>query len=410
MTKRFPQHPPRIAAAWLIVAVLCVLAHQGATAIPQFSALSGNRCSNCHVAPHGGGLRSETGWYSYYDVGLISRENSAVKWLYDLDESNSYLGGMLTAGMDFRVQNTRSFSSDDAKRVTFPMQASLYAALTPISGVTIEGGYNLAALRTSSSGSKVAYPGQRDGHVSVIVKPDNAWPSLRVGLFRPGAGVRYDDHTVFPVSLMTSIGRQPLFAPNWAEYGAEVNYEGLKWLTLSAGVFGSNALSELQVSDGQRVVPALAEDDAPLISAKAVLWPRAFDDMLNVYVGGSVLATEGFTLSNVFAGIGITDHLSVTADLMAMTTTDIVSTTTGMVEVMYQVTPEILPFVRWEGASTTFAALEAQGKPDDVVYAGVIGAHVFVLPYVVVRPEYRMWDTRIPGVTTRWNFQLYMFY
>lgn len=406
MSKRMFGLPLRL----LLLVILAAATPSTVQAIPQFSALSGNRCSNCHVAPHGGGLRTETGWYSYYDVGLVSRENAAVKWLYDLDESNSYLNGMLTAGMDFRVQNTRSFSSADAKRVTFPMQASLYAALTPISSVTIEGSFNLAALRTSASGSKVVYPGQRDGHVSVIVKPDNAWPSLRVGLFRPGAGVRYDDHTVFPVSLMTSIGRQPLLAPNWAEYGAEVNYEGLKWLTLSAGVFGSGALSQLQVSDGQSVVPALAEDDAPLLSAKAVLWPRAFGDMLNIYLGGSVLATEGFTLSNVVTGIGITDHLSVTADVMTMTTADIVSTTSAMVEVMYQVTPEILPFVRWEGASTTFAALKAQNKPDDVVYAGVVGAHVFVLPYVVARPEYRMWDTRIPGITSRWNFQLYVFY
>ncbi|MBU3741118.1 MAG: hypothetical protein FGM24_02415 [Candidatus Kapabacteria bacterium] len=394
----------------VLAAVVLVVATSTTFAIPQFSALSGNRCSNCHVAPHGGGLRSETGWYSYYDVGLISRENAAVKWLYDLDESNSYLGGMLTAGMDFRIQNTRSFSSDAAKRVTFPMQASLYAALTPISGVTLEGSFNLAALRTSASGSKVAYPGQRDGHFSAIIKPDNAWPSLRLGLFRPGVGVRYDDHTVFPGSLMTSIGRQPLLAPNWAEYGAELNYEGLKWLTLTAGVFGTGALSQLQVPTGSGVVQALANDESPLLVAKAVLWPRMFNDMLNVYVGGSVLATEGYSMVNTFMGAGITDNLSLTADLLLMKTDDIVSTRSGMVELTYQVTPEILPFVRWEGASTTFDALKANGADDDVVYAGVFGAHVFVLPYVVLRPEYRMWDTRLPGTTSRWNFQLYVFY
>ena len=396
----------RTAIALFLLVVGTGIAH----AIPQFSALSGNRCSNCHVATHGGGLRSETGWYSYYDVGLISRENSAVKWLYDLDESNTYLDGMLTAGMDFRIQNTRSFSSAEAKRVTFPMQASLYAALTPIKGVTIEGSYNLAALRTSASGSKVAYPGQRDGHISAIIRPDNAWPSLRVGLFRPGVGVRYDDHTVFPGSLMTSIGRQPLLAPNWAEYGAEVNYEGLKWLTLTTGVFGTGALSQLQVPTGNGVVPALADDDSPLLVAKAVVWPRMFDDMLNMYIGGSVLATEGYSMINAFLGAGITDHLSLTADVLSMNADDIVSTRSAMVELMYQVTPEILPFVRWEGASTTFEALKAAGKDDDVVYAGVVGAHVFVLPYVVVRPEYRMWDTRLPGTTSRWNFQLYVFY
>lgn len=392
----------------IVCALLGMVSH--ATAIPQFSALSGNRCSNCHIAPHGGGLRSDLGWYSYNDVGLIGRDNPAVKWLYDADEENTFFGGLLSLGMDLRIQNTRSFSSDTAPRVTFPMQAALYASLHPIKGVTIEGSYNLAALRkAANSTSTVRYPGQRDGHLSAILQPDATWPSLRVGLFRPGIGVRYDDHTVFPVSLITSQSRQPLFAPNWAEYGAEITYEGLKWLTLSAGAFGTQGLSELRLSNGLTSVRAIGSN-APTITAKAMVWPRFFDDMLNTYVGASVLVNGDLLLMNTSVGVGITDHLSVTADYLYMDKADVTTTNNAMVEVMYQVLPELLPFVRWEGSTTTLHALDDQGARADVVYAGVFGAQIFVLPYVELRPEYRMWDTRLPGNTTRWNVQLHIFY
>lgn len=394
----------------LVTALVMLCLPQHARSIPQFSALSGNRCSNCHVAPHGGGLRSDLGWYSYNDVGLIGRDNPAVKWLYDLDNENTFFGGLLSLGMDLRIQNTRSFFSDSARRVTFPMQAALYASLHPVKGVTVEGSFNLAALRKEANSSRtVRYPGQRDGHLSAILQPDIAWPSLRVGLFRPGIGVRYDDHTVFPVSLVTSQSRQPLYAPNWAEYGAEVTYEGLEWLTLSAGAFGSQGLSELRLPNGLATVHAI-EGNAPTITAKAMVWPRFFEDMLNTYVGASILVNGDLRMLNTAIGIGITDHLSVTADWLHMTKPNVTTTNNGMVEVMYQVLPELLPFVRWEGSATDLHALDAQGARDDVVYAGVFGAQIFVLPYVELRPEYRVWDTRWEGNTTRWNFQLHIFY
>ncbi|MEY3386056.1 MAG: hypothetical protein RIR53_867, partial [Bacteroidota bacterium] len=86
------------------------------TAIPQFSALSGNRCTNCHISPSGGGIRNELGWYSWYDVGMVPRNSPLLSWMYELDKENTFFDGLLTLGMDARIQSTRSFSSPDAQR------------------------------------------------------------------------------------------------------------------------------------------------------------------------------------------------------------------------------------------------------------------------------------------------------
>ncbi|MFN4907677.1 MAG: hypothetical protein ACK5H0_01435, partial [Bacteroidota bacterium] len=110
----------------LLISIIMGIATATAAAIPQFSAISGNRCSNCHVAPSGGGIRNDLGWYSWYDVGLISRDSSFLAPMYAIDKENTFFDGMLTLGMDARVQSTRAFTSPDSRRATFPMQASLY--------------------------------------------------------------------------------------------------------------------------------------------------------------------------------------------------------------------------------------------------------------------------------------------
>ena len=92
------------------IAILCLLVAligNDALAIPQFSALTGNRCSNCHVNTSGGGIRNDLGWYSWYDVGIIPRDAAALKWAYDADSSNQFFDGTLTLGMDLRAQSAR---------------------------------------------------------------------------------------------------------------------------------------------------------------------------------------------------------------------------------------------------------------------------------------------------------------
>lgn len=386
----------------VVVALVCI-SSTGAFAIPQFSALTGNRCVNCHVSPTGGGLRNELGWYSWYDVSMVPRKSSLISWAYPEDESNQFFDGLLTVGMDVRVQNTRQFL-EGSSRATFPMQASLYAAVTPVKAVTVEGTFNLAALRISDV-TRNTYPGQRMGSASVLFQPDASLPLIRAGLFRPSIGMRYDDHTMAPFSWANTSLRQTYLAPDWSEFGAELNYESLKWLSVQAGVFGSEALSRLRVNNGQSS-QSVIQGNSPTLTARAVVWPRAFNDMLNMWFGGSMLMNGDFRMTSAFAGIGLSDHISLMLDYTTTELDDAIRTSNFMAELGYQVYSPLYVYGRYERYTT-----DQEFAPGTIVAnAAVFGAQIFVLPYVELRPEYRIWDTWKEGTANRWNLQLHLFY
>lgn len=386
----------------VVVALVCI-SSTGAFAIPQFSALTGNRCVNCHVSPTGGGLRNELGWYSWYDVSMVPRKSSLISWAYPEDESNQFFDGLLTVGMDMRVQNTRQFL-EGSSRATFPMQASLYAAVTPVKAVTVEGTFNLAALRISDV-TRNTYPGQRMGSASVLFQPDASLPLIRAGLFRPSIGMRYDDHTMAPYSWANTALRQTYLAPDWSEFGAELNYESLKWLSVQAGVFGSEALSRLRVNNGQSS-QSVIQGNSPTLTARAVVWPRAFNDMLNMWFGGSMLVNGDFRMTSAFAGIGLSDHISLMLDYTTTELDDAIRTSNFMAELGYQVYSPLYVYGRYERYTT-----DQELAPGTIVAnAAVFGAQIFVLPYVELRPEYRIWDTWKEGTANRWNLQLHLFY
>jgi hypothetical protein len=390
------------------LATVFLAALQVSSAIPQFSALTGNRCSNCHVNPGGGGTRNELGWYSWYDVSVIPRTSDALDWLYRSDESNQYFGDKVIFGMDLRVQNTRGFA-EGAERKTFPMQAALYAAYTPVKAVTLEGSFNLAALRQRpNTDTRVVYPGQRMGSYSALVRVSDSLPMIRTGLIRPSIGMRYDDHTMAPYSYANAGGgRDTYLAPDWAEYGAEVTYETLRWLTLQAGVFGSSALAQMRLPGTSGSAPRAAIDgNAPTVSARAVVWPRFVNDLVNTWVGGSYLVNGDFSIASGFVGVGLSDHVSVMADYTAVRKTNVISSGNVMAELMWQIYSPLFVYGRYEHYRTEFGA----GTSTVETNAAVLGSQIFLLPYVELRPEYRIWDTALDGTSNRWNIQLHIFY
>ncbi len=388
----------------LIIALFATVAVT--SALPQFSLLSGNRCSNCHVAPSGGGLRTELGWYAWYDVGVIPRDSTIFSWMYPEDQSNEYLDGALLLGTDIRVQTARSFTDSAAKRAYFPMQATLYGAYRPIKALTIEGQFNFAALRTApNTDERIQFPGQRMGAFSAILQPDRSLPQVRIGFFRPSVGIRYDDHTMFPYNYVTSSARQNILAPDWAEWGSELTWESERWLTVNLGIFGSEGLSQVRLSDGLSSYSAVQGDQAT-ITARAMVWPRFFEDKVNTYAGGSLMLNNEFQMVSVFGGIGLTDAAYLMFQLTETSLENVMSSTTGMVELGWQVYSPLIVYARYEHGVTS-----QQRAPSDVsITSGVIGAQVFVLPFVEVRPEYRLWDTALDGVATRWAVQLHLFY
>lgn len=388
----------------LVVALMWYDATQ-LQALPKFSLLTGNRCSGCHVTAAGGGQRNDLGWYSYSDVSLIPREGSFISGLYAGDTSNTYFDGKLMLGTDVRAQSTRSFYDSSAPRLIIPMQGTLYAEYKPMKELSISGQFNAFGLRKQpNSDQRVRFPGQRVWMASVSWHPVEDLPSIRVGQFRPAYGMRYDDHTMFPYSVVTSITRQTVVGPDWAEAGAEVTYEGLPGLTAQAGVFGSSGLAEVFFQDSGRIVSAV-EGNAPTISGRVVGWPRFMDDHLTTYAGASLLMNGDFNIISGFVGVGLTDYGALAADYTMINKGDLMKARNLSLELTAQVYSPLLPFARYEIGTSQHRLDEEQS-----VKSIVIGSHIFVVPYVELRPEYRIWDTAKAGTTTRWNLQLHIFY
>lgn len=366
-------------------------------AIPQFSLLSGNKCVNCHVNNQGAGLRNELGWYASQELGLLKLDQVGLGAITKL-ESNGYFDGLLTLGFDFRAQSARSHKSPDAERKTFPMQAAIYAAVKATDWATLEGTYNFGSVR---------YSGQEKYTASLLLQPEFSYPQLRIGYFQPSIGMRYDDHTMLVRQIGGAAGSS-LIAPNYAELGAEINYDAVKWATLSAGVFSANNLSENSVQDEEGKAISLIEDKkSPSFLGRLVFWPRAFENMLNTYVGASVLNNGDFTLTNIFAGAGLTDNVSLMGEYAISDKKDLRTTENASLELTYQIMPPLLAYARAErGVTTTTATAEAVGTYSNQY---VFGAQIFVLPFIEVRPEYRILDTEL-FKSTRYAVQLHVFY
>lgn len=376
-----------------------------AEATPQFSLLSGNRCQNCHVSQQGGGLRNELGWYSYNDVGLLQPSWLGLEEFYkSIGEQNTLVDDKLTIGFDFRLQMAKSHKSPDAENKIFPMQAALHASYAVSDWLTAEGTYNFGKKR---------YNGQTAWSGSLLLQPDFSFPQLRLGFFQPSIGMRYDDHTML-VRQVTGNDYLPLIAPNYADAGAELNYEGLKWFTVGAGVFRADHLSENLVQNtAGNLVPLVAKDDLTF-NGRIIFWPRLFEHTINTYVGSSYLANGDFSLVTAFAGIGWTDNIALLAEYMHSDKSGSRKTDNMSVELMYQLTPPILLYVRAEHGSTE-QRLEA-ATLDNTMTQWVIGSQIFLLPYVELRPEFRIVDTeQTPRLSDqyrsqRFAMQLHIFY
>lgn len=389
----------------LIVAAALVVAATSVTATPQIALLSGSRCSNCHVAASGGGQRTHLGWYTMHDVGLISRESPLVSWLYSDYDDDQVLDGELLFGTDIRIQNTRSFASSEATRVTFPMQATVYGSFMPIDELSLDGQFNFAALRKAPNSDKtVRFPGQRMGMLSLNLKPEEL-PSVRVGFFRPNVGMRYDDHTTYPYSYVTNTARQNYYGPDWAEWGSQLTWEQEWWVSAYLGIFGSEGLSQIRLSDGQNVTSAIT-GDLPTITAKAVFWPGFFDETIETYAGGSILLNNDFNMTSVFLGAGWVDLVYVMIDYTQTTKKDVMQSRNLMTEVGLRVTDPILLYARYEIGSTKQQLVTETAS----LRHAVLGAQLFVMPFFEIRPEYRIFDSDLPGTTNRWNIQFHLFY
>lgn len=398
------------------IVALWILSASSALALPQFSLMTGNRCLTCHVNAQGGGLRGELGWYAAKDASMLNTKDiPLLRDLYALDgESNSYVNGQLTFGMDLRGQLTRSPNFDQAPRRFFPMQLALYAALKldAVPWLTLEGGFDFASLWTER---RTPYPGQSSFTASVLIQPGLTLPLLRVGKFQPTIGVRYDDHTMLIRQVAGAFSR-PLIPPFYGDWGAEVQYDGLQWLSLAAGAFLPQNLSAINTgySNGdfgsiiKGVTPISSLDTllrSPTLTGRVKFWLRTEDHVVNSYLGSSVLTNGDFGMLSFFAGVGITDRISLMGEYVLSGVRNGFSGRNWSAELTYRPFAWLYPYVRYEQGRTQVL----DGGNDTYANNLTLGVQWFPLPYIELRPEWRFYDNdRI--TSTRWNLQVHLFY
>jgi hypothetical protein len=302
-----------------------------------------------------------------------------------------------------RAQTSQKHAPD-SERKYFPMQFAPYAAYKISKAVTIEGTFNFG---------DPFYDGQATWAASVLIQPSFDYPQLRIGHFQPTIGVRYDDHTML-VRTVPRTDYLPLIAVNYAEYGASLNYNRFKWFSAEVGVFGSDKLAENKVNTAVGGETSLVSDSTTLLNGRLMFTPRFGKGLINTWLGASYLGGDEFILTNAFLGVGLEDNISLFAEYARSENTDVRTTNAITTELMWKLLESVYLYARAEyGITERFI----NGQPsENEITQYVLGAQIFLLPYLELRPEWRIQDTELTPRTEqqfrtgRFAMQIHLFY
>ncbi len=385
--------------AFFTFIITLFISAQPAFPLPQFAVLTHNKCINCHINSQGGGLRNFSGWKFLNDVGLLKPEQLKLNKLYKYDgESNTVFNRKLTLGTDFRLQMARSHKYKATKRRVFPMQAAVYADYRIVSWLHTYSSYNFGPKK---------FNGQKSWVASAIIQPEFSYTQFQIGYFQPSIGIRYDDHTML-VRQVPGANGNTLIPPNYAEYGAEFTFNGLDWLILNAGIFDAESLAEnFIINKSGKQVSLISDKHNPSWLGRFVFNPRISGSKKGLYAGSSYFINDDFSITNFFTGIGMIENLSIIADYAITSKTGIRKTNNLMLEFTYSLLEPLIITVRGEKGATVFEI----GGNDIETYLNqlVMGVQIFILPYIEVRPEYRILDTE-QYKTSRYALQLHIFH
>ncbi len=377
----------------------------GAFSRPQYSILQtyGAKCSSCHINVQGGGARTVGGWLARKDISLINPSWIGLKAFFEnLTARNSYFDDKVIFGFDARVQSARWGGGVGSYRDYMFMQASPYLVVTPFEWLWAEGFYNIAYNLEKSR----RYPGQQPYAFSLNVKPFESLPSLRVGFFQPPIGQKWDDHTMFVRTAIAQFGRHLIVPTDYAEWGAQIDYENIPWLSLSAGAFSGNNLTVLTARDKSGKTIRLVDSNSIGFAARGMLSPEVIQGV-NSYVGGSLYLNGDYYISSVFLGVGLPDRVSLIGEYVRTEKKDSRLTLSFLLDLTYQITEAVLPFVR---AERSILKDKDQNNP---IYATqlVFGSHIVLLPSLDFLIEYRILDREhFESYSSQWAFQLHFYY
>ncbi|MBC8145371.1 MAG: hypothetical protein H7X80_07280 [bacterium] len=328
----------------------------------------------------------------------------------DADESefatNTFFDGLITPGVDIRLQLAKIGRPPNDTRMLLPMQTQVNLAITPNDWITVYGGVNASTL-------KYFFPGQSGWEATVQVQPAITLPILRVGYMQPSIGIRHDDHTMF-VRREAAGTPKSLIPPGYAELGAEVTYEGLHWLTLNAGVFSSKNLADIETSLG--VMTSIADFSKPSVLGRVQFWPQDLDLGINGEIGASYFANGELRLINVFAGFGVQNKGSFLVEGLFADYPDERRVRNLSVIGSYELFSWLSLDWRYEWGQ--FEDLIAGSTPQVLLahaHQAVFGAEIFIMPGVELRPEYRLFQNEPFGQSDgylqgQYTVQLHLFY
>ena len=287
-----------------------------------------------------------------------------------------------------------------------PMQTSLSLGIQASQQFTAYTNWNIASLVERARNGPL-YPGETDYDAALQYQPNLTAPSIRIGMIQPSIAVRQDDHTLFTHEEAAMQGIV-LIPPYYNELGAEVTYEGMKWLTVNAGVFNAYNLSLIDPTIGE--VKSNFDFSHPTLTARVMFWPQWLDEGINGELGASILSNGQFRMLHAFAGFGLADKSTVYLEALYGTDANQRIIRNFSIIGSEELRPWLSTEWRYDWGQTelypSIGLSWAQGF--------LFGLEFFPFPSIEIRPEYRILHKNPYGqngtYTGQWTGQLHVFY
>ncbi|HKJ68530.1 MAG TPA: hypothetical protein VKA68_11280 [bacterium] len=350
----------------IAVLFLAGLAGTMSNAHPKFAVREAVTCVQCHVNNQGGGLRNEYG-ANYYSRDVLP----AIPW-DDFGNENftTAINEFIRYGSDVRMQFYNYSEQNSSQNAFFPMQADVYLGVTPSDQFTVY--FEQSLFRSIASTDLWAQWSNSGGNVYV-----------RFGQFFQDYGLRLDDHTSFIRG-----GNDGGVVVNENTAQIPVQFQGLHWKPENNNVgfeAGYNPIGwKITGSIGKKLGQ---ETYSTSINASRAFWigPANMLFGLSYFNGGYYRQLDRYSYYGAYAGLNWGPlTLMGEADLMRDYPAANATGFTAYADLTWQIQDGV--FLALE--QDYFDANRDLENNELVRYT--IGAELFPISYVEVKPQYRL--------------------
>lgn len=229
---------------------------------------------------------------------------------------------------------------------------------------------------------------------------------MRTGFFQIPLGQKWDDHTFFVRSTIGQAGKRYIVPDDYADWGIQLDYENISWLSLSAGVFNGKNLSKLTSRDASSKTISIVDTNSFGLALRG-MYITEFIEVINSYIGGSFYLNDVYYITSAFFGAGLSDRVLVIGEYVRSEKKDSRLTLSFLADITYQLTDSFLPFIR---AERSILKDKDQNKP---TYATglTFGSHIILLPSLDPLIEYRILNREhLEDHSAQWVFQIHFYY